>query len=267
MCTELIVNISEDDNRTVYCCRLTTMQDTLETSFTLTIIQPQQQSVSPSSSQTLSTTIEASVTMDISIVSADDPPSQTEHKYVNPINYNALTGGIIVGVVFISVVLLSLISVYLRRRKHRGKVSNKFMYNFNHGRQGASENTHEANNWKSDPETGLLIATLTSRSNPSLSEYQILLNHRETLEVPFSALDLQEKLRNGAFGDVDIYKGVLRNLDYHHRQPKPCVIKLLNGNIALSLKSTKHIIILDSYFFLQALLPTCRKMPCYHSWS
>ena len=145
-------------------------------------------------------------------------------------NHNLLTGGVIIGVVFASVVLLTLVSIYFRRRKQKGRVSNKLTYSFNRSRKVASEHTDE-NNWKSDPETGLIIATLTSKSNPSLSESQTLLIHREKLEVPFSALDLQEKLGSGTFGDVDLFKGALRNLSYPHRQPKPCVIKLLKSNV------------------------------------
>lgn len=46
-------------------------------------------------------------------------------------------------------------------------------------------------------------------------------------EVPFSSLDLQEKLGTGDFGTT--YKAALRNLCYPHRQPKLCVVKLLKG--------------------------------------
>ena len=223
MCTELILNISEDDNCTVYCCRATTMQRSQEINFTLIISQSlQPASLSPTHTYTIIS--EASVTMENSVVS-NGLPSWTGFK--DNMNHNVLTGGVIVGAVFTLVVFLTLISIYFRRRKRRGRISNKPVYNLNGNRKYAIEHTDEAN-WITDPETGLIIATLTSRSNPSLSEAQILLNHREKIEVPFSALDLHEKLGDGTFGEI--FKGALRNLAYPHRQPKPCIIKLLQSS-------------------------------------
>ena len=199
------------------------MQKSQEINFTLIISQSlQPASLSPTHTHTIIS--EASVTMKNSVVS-DDPPSWTGFKV--DMNHNVLTGGVIVGAVFTIVVFLTLISIYFRRRKRRGRISNKPVYNFNGNRKYAIEHTDEAN-WITDPETGLIIATLTSRSNPSLSEAQILLSHREKMEVPFSALDLNEKLGDGTFGEI--FKGALRNLAYPHRQPKPCIIKLLKSS-------------------------------------
>lgn len=249
-CTELILNISEDDNNTVYCCRATTMQGTQEASFTL-VISPPHQSVSPSQTLTISVT---STTMEISVVS-DDPPSRPKFKDMN--HNNLLTGGVIIGVVFTLVALLTLVSIYFRKRKRRERVSNKLIYSFNGSRKDATEHTDEAN-WMGDPETGLLIATLTSRSNPSLSAAhdEVLFSHRGRLEIPFSALDLQEKLGGGTFGET--FKGTLRNLDYPHRQPKPCVIKLLKSNLYLSPKSASHFY---ANFFLRHCYQCAERCP------
>ena len=199
------------------------MQRSQEINFTLIISQSlQPASLSPTHTYTIIS--KASVTMENS-VDSDDPPSWTEFK--GELKHNVLTGGVIIGAVFTLVAFLTLISIYFRRRKRRGRISNKPVYNLNGNRKYAIEHTDEAN-WITDPETGLIIATLTSRSNPSFSEAQILLNHREKIEVPFSALDLHEKLGNGTFGEI--FKGALRNLAYPHRQPKPCIIKLLQSS-------------------------------------
>ena len=196
------------------------MQGTLEASFTLTT-SPPHQSVSPFPTHTIS---EASITNEISVASdSDDLSSHSKIKDMDRI----LTGGLIVGVVVTSVALLTLFLIFFRKRKLKRRISNKLMYSFNGNRRDATEHTDEAN-WMGDPDTGLIIATLTSRSNPSLSEAQILSDHRGRPEVPFSALYLQEKLGNGTFGAI--FKGALRNLSYPHRQPKPCVIKLLKSN-------------------------------------
>ena len=200
------------------------MRRSQEINFTLMVSRP----LKPASlelSPTHTIICETSVTMNNSVVS-DDLPSWTEFK--DDMDHSVLTEGVIIGAVFTSVVFLTLISIYFRRRKHRGRISNKLVYNFNGSRKYAIEHTDEGN-WIRDPETGSIIATLTSRSNPSLSESQIkFLNHREKIEVPFSALDLYEKLGDGTFGEI--FKGALRNLAYPHRQPKPCVIKLLKSS-------------------------------------
>jgi hypothetical protein len=192
------------------------MQGTQETNFTLIVTQPLQP---PSLSPTYDI-IEASITTE----NSDDLP---DLEFKDDMDHSILTGGVIIAMVFILVVFLTLISIYVRRRKHRRRVSNKLAYNFNGSRKYAIERTDEAN-WIGDPETGLMIAALTSRSSPSHSESQVLFNHTEKLEVPFSALDLYEKLGDGTFGET--FKGALRNLAYPHRQPKPCVIKLLKSS-------------------------------------
>lgn len=217
----------------MYCCRTTSIEGNQEATFTL-IVNPQHEPVSPSSAHKhTSATSEASDILDRVItttvsVTSDDQPLRSEMKTENHI----LIGGAIVGIVFASVSLLTLVSVYYRKRTFREMgSSNKKMYSYScSGNRKDAQLSREARSMRiDDPETGLIIASLTSRDNPLFSMPALSLsNHENRLEVPFSALEFLDKLGNGIFGEV--FKGTIRNLAYPHRQPKPCVIKLLKGN-------------------------------------
>lgn len=50
-------------------------------------------------------------------------------------------------------------------------------------------------------------------------------------EVPFTALEVGERIEMGAF--VTVHKAVLRNLHYPHRPPLTCVVNLLKGEVAI----------------------------------
>ena len=220
--TELILIISDKDNNTVYCCRTTTVQGPQETSFTLIVSQPHQ-SVSPSPTHTVSGNSDTLFSVATPMVSDANLPSRPDLKNNEE---HTLIGSVIVSVVVILVALLTLISIYCRKYKRKWKGSNN---NFNGSAKDAEHIGEAWNMGMSDLETGL-FATLTGRGNPSFSP-QVLSAHGERLEVPFSALDLQDRLGNGTFGAI--FKGALRNLAYPHRQPKPCVVKLLKSNYCL----------------------------------
>ena len=104
------------------------------------------------------------------------------------------------------------------------------MYRFNGNTHHHTEHINDA--WSisiSKVEMGLTVIQTDSNTLPLPS--RILGDCGDGLEVPFSALDLQDMLGMGAFGAV--YKAVLRNPYYPHRAPRKCAVKLLKGNIVL----------------------------------
>lgn len=94
---------------------------------------------------------------------------------------------------------------------------------------------HTQDDWSTDAEIGLRPQPM-GYCGASMSPRVLNSCLKGRLEVPFSALDLQDTLGMGNFGTV--YKAELRNLSYPHRQPKPCVVKILKGRQLRSVPCT-----------------------------
>lgn len=127
--------------------------------------------------------------------------------------YLIAIGGATGGIVLTLVILSSLIVVVF---KMKVKYSSKSMI----------KNAEHVEDDCTDAEMGLR-PQLTGYCGASLSPRVLNSCLKGRLEVPFSALDLQDKLGKGAFGTV--YTAKLQNLSYPHRQPKPCIVKILKG--------------------------------------
>ena len=143
---------------------------------------------------------------------------QPNHNFENW--YLIAMGGVIGGIFLALIILSALIVTVCKMSKIKDA---KLKYS-------SSSTTNHAENVKDDRSTDAemgLRPQLTGCCGASLSPRVLNSCLKGRLEVPFSALNLQDKLGMGVFGTV--FKAELRNLSYPHRQPKPCVVKILKG--------------------------------------
>ena len=153
----------------------------------------------------------------VNLVTTATPVSPSVHQPTHNFEkwYVLAIGGATGGIVLTLIILSSLIVVVCKMSRMKYS-SNSTIKHVEHGEGDCNTDTEMG---LRPQQTGYCGASLSPRVLNSCLKGR--------LEVPFSALDLQDKLGMGTFGTV--YKAELRNLSYPHRQPKPCVVKILKG--------------------------------------